>query len=188
MKWLTDKKFDKEKARAYWDTGFDQASFYPIEAIYRAAQLAGWRFPIAQNLNKLEEMVERTEKALVRAGAEIYQNHDRLVRPVRIKMLAAPPAGSNKSRMTSVATLEKISEPWLNQQRPAMSISSSGRESSERESASRPMLQRQCSVDSGFGSFQPSPALSLRQHFDPIVRSRSQRISTGSRNRQELLR
>ena len=58
-------------------------------------------------------MVERTEKALVRASAEIYQNRDRLVRPVRIKVLAAPPAGSNKSRMTSVATLEKISEPWL---------------------------------------------------------------------------
>src|SRR5262249_48400834 len=82
-------------------------------AIYRAAQLAGWRYPIAQNLNKLEEMVERTEKALVRGGAEIYQNLDRLVRPVRINVLAAPPAGSNKTRTTSVATLARISEPWL---------------------------------------------------------------------------
>src|SRR5262249_31669075 len=103
VKWLIDKKYEKDKARAYWDRGFDKAPFYPVEVIYRAAQLAGWRYPIAQNLNKLEETVERTEKALVRAGAEIYQTRDRLVRPVRAKMLAAPPAGSNKTRMTSVA-------------------------------------------------------------------------------------
>jgi putative DNA primase/helicase len=113
VKWLIDKEYEKDKARAYWDGGFDKAPFYPVEVIYRAAQAAGWRYPIAQNLNKLEEMVERTEKALVRAGAEIYQNRDRLVRPVRVEMLAAPPAGSNKTRMTSVATLEKITEPWL---------------------------------------------------------------------------
>jgi hypothetical protein len=56
MDWLTEKKFDKEKTRAYWDTGFDEAPFYPVEIIYRAAQLTGWRYPIAQNLNKLEEM------------------------------------------------------------------------------------------------------------------------------------
>jgi putative DNA primase/helicase len=113
VKWLIDKKYDKDKARAYWDEGFDKATFYPVEVIYRSAQLAGWRFPISRNLNKLEEMVERTEKALVRAGAEIYQNLDRLVRPVRVKVLAAPPAGSTKTRTTTVATLAKISEPWL---------------------------------------------------------------------------
>jgi putative DNA primase/helicase len=113
VNWLVDKDYEKDKARAYWDRGFDGAQWYPIEVIYRAAQRAGWRYPIAQNLNKLEEMVERTEKALVRAGAEIYQNRDRLVRPVRVKMMAAPPAGSAKTRTTTVATLEKITEPWL---------------------------------------------------------------------------
>src|SRR5262249_31988298 len=41
------------------------------------------------------------------------QNRDRLVRPVRVKMMAAPPAGSTKARTTTVATLEKINEPWL---------------------------------------------------------------------------
>jgi putative DNA primase/helicase len=110
---LIDKNYEKGKARAYWNTGFDKAPWYPIEAIFRTAQLAGWRYSIAQNLNKLEEMVERTEKALVRAGAEIYQNRGRLVRSVIVKVQAAPPAGSNKTRTTSAATLEKISEPWL---------------------------------------------------------------------------
>ena len=79
MEWLTGQKYEKEKAREHWDDGFEKAPFYPVEVIYRAAQRAGWRYPIARNLNKLEEMVERTEKALVRAGAEIYQNRDRLV-------------------------------------------------------------------------------------------------------------
>jgi putative DNA primase/helicase len=114
MYWLSFKnKFHKEKAQEYWNAGFDKAPFRSVEAIYRQAQSVGWRYPIAQNLNKLEEMVERTEQALVRAGAEIYQNRDRLVRPVRVRMLAAPPAGSIKTRTTTVATLEKISEPWL---------------------------------------------------------------------------
>jgi hypothetical protein len=40
-----------EEARARWHVGFDHQRG-SIEAIYRAAQVAGWRYPLAQNLNR----------------------------------------------------------------------------------------------------------------------------------------
>ena len=39
-----------------------------MEEIYRAAQRAGWRYLITNNPNRLHEMVERSEAALLRAG------------------------------------------------------------------------------------------------------------------------
>ena len=58
-----------EEARTRWHAGFEDQRG-SLKAIYRAAQLAGWRYPLAQNLNRLEEMAERTEAALVRVGAD----------------------------------------------------------------------------------------------------------------------
>jgi hypothetical protein len=58
-------------------------------------------------------MVESSEAALVRGGVDIYQSVSRLVRPVRVSVPAAPPAGSAEKRETSVARLDGINEPWL---------------------------------------------------------------------------
>jgi putative DNA primase/helicase len=58
-------------------------------------------------------MVERSEAALIRAGVDVYQNADRLVRPVRSRVLAAPPAGSTQKRETSIPMLIGINEPSL---------------------------------------------------------------------------
>ncbi len=101
-----------EDGRLRWHTGFD-GELGSVEAIYHAAQLAGWRFPITNNSNRLHEMVEQSEAALVRGGVDIYQSVIRLVRPVRVSVPAAPPAGSTQKRETTVARLDGINEPWL---------------------------------------------------------------------------
>jgi putative DNA primase/helicase len=97
-----------EEARARWAQGFgDRGS---LEEIYKAAQRAGWRYPIAVNLNRLEEMAERIEATLVRAGAEIYQSGNRLVRPVVTEQLAA------KGKKTKQAVLNSIDQSFLKSQ------------------------------------------------------------------------
>ena len=101
-----------EEARARWHVGFE-GQRGSVEKIYRAAQLAGWRYPITNNPNRLHEMVERSQAALVRGGADIYQGASRLVRPVRVSVPAATPAGSTEKRETVVARLDGINEPWL---------------------------------------------------------------------------
>src|SRR5262249_37080178 len=65
-------------AEARWTKGFDGKWGSP-EEIWRIAQRAGWRYPLAVNLNKLDEMAERVEAALMRVDAEIYQLGKRLV-------------------------------------------------------------------------------------------------------------
>jgi putative DNA primase/helicase len=95
-----------EKVRGKWHLGFDGA-WGSVERIYREAQRAGWRYPIAHNLNKLDEMVVRVEAALVRAGAEIYQLGNRLVRPVKIEVWAA------KGQKTRIAVLVPIDQAFL---------------------------------------------------------------------------
>src|SRR5215470_2029260 len=87
-----------EKVRSKWHLGFD-GRWGSVERIYAEAQRAGWRYPIAHNLNKLDEMAVRVEAALVRAGAEIYQLGNGLVRPVKIEVWAA------KGRKTRIAVL-----------------------------------------------------------------------------------
>jgi hypothetical protein len=95
-----------EEARTRWHAGFEDQRG-SLKAIYRAAQLAGWRYPLAQNLNRLEEMAERTEAALVRVGAEVYQAAGRLVRPIKVEVQAT------KGRKTTVAVLEEIDPNYL---------------------------------------------------------------------------
>ena len=97
-----------EDARGRFRGGFKGLS--NIEAIYRHAQRKGWRYPITRNLNKLDEMVKRTEEALVRAGAEIYQAGDKLVRPVLLKVDAT------KGRKTTIAVLVVIDHAFLKTQ------------------------------------------------------------------------
>jgi putative DNA primase/helicase len=93
-----------------WAGGFRGARWCGVEEIYRLAQRRGWRYPIAQNLNKLEEMVGRTEAALVRGEAEIYQAGDQLVRPVRQEVDAT------KGRKTNIAVLVRIDPAFLKTQ------------------------------------------------------------------------
>jgi hypothetical protein len=88
--------------RERWHQGFE-GKWGSIDAIYAAAQQTGWRFPLGVNLNKLDEMVQRTSAALVRGKAEIYQRGNRLVRPVKIQVQAT------KGRKTTVAVLQGIS-------------------------------------------------------------------------------
>jgi hypothetical protein len=95
---------------ALWAKGFAGVKGWRAEDVYHLAQARGWRYPIAQNLNKLEEMVERTEAALVRGNAEIYQSGDSLVRPVRQEVDAT------KGRKTSVAVLVRIDHAFLKTQ------------------------------------------------------------------------
>jgi putative DNA primase/helicase len=52
-------------------------------------------------------MVERTEAALIRGGAEIYQSGDWLVRPVIREELAS------KGRKTSIVGLHRVDHAWL---------------------------------------------------------------------------
>jgi hypothetical protein len=99
-----------EEAEKLWAAGFDGVRLCKADEIYRMAQLAGWRYPIGSDLNKLDEIVERTEAALVRVGAEVYQAGDRLVRPVRTEVDAT------KGRKTSVAVLVGIDHHFLKMQ------------------------------------------------------------------------
>lgn len=84
------------KGGELWAAGFAGARWCGVEEIWKIAQREGWRYPIAQNLNRLDEMVEQTEAALVRGRAEIYQAGDQLVRPVQIEVDAT------KGRKTNV--------------------------------------------------------------------------------------
>jgi hypothetical protein len=111
MEWLGVE--DKDRARKLWDAGFGESKWYPVEVIWHEAQKQGWRFPVAQNLNRLEVMVATTERALIRAGADIYQRGKHLVRPIQVRLPAAAPAGSKEERTTTVTTTEAIPEAWL---------------------------------------------------------------------------
>jgi hypothetical protein len=94
-------------AQRLWDAGFEGVAWCSVEVLYAVAQRKGWRFPVAQNLNKLEEMTGRVEAALVRVGADIYQAGNRLVRPVRSEVYAT------KGRKTKIASLVSVDPPFL---------------------------------------------------------------------------
>jgi putative DNA primase/helicase len=106
VKWWHDQKVDENANRGVWDSA-PGAPFVRIEEIYAVAQRRGWRFTVAQNLNRLHEVTERTEAALLRAGAEIYQSSGRLVRVVTGEVDAT------KGRKTRVARLLPIEPPFL---------------------------------------------------------------------------
>lgn len=103
--WLGEEK--KGEAQRLWDAGFDGTRWCAVEELYEMAQRAGWRFPVAQNLNDLGAMTERVEGALMRAGADIYRSENRLVRPVIEEVEAS------KGRKTRVATLVGIDHSFL---------------------------------------------------------------------------
>ena len=71
------------------------------------AQRNGWRYPVAQNLNRLDEMVERVEGALVRVGVDLYQSGGKLVRPVSVMVDAT------KGRKTRIARLVDVEGAFL---------------------------------------------------------------------------
>jgi hypothetical protein len=95
-----------EEVRGKWQRGF-KVRKGGVERIYTEAQKNGWRYPIANNLNKLDEMAVRVEAALVRVGAEIYQLGNRLVRPVKGE------ADATKGRKTRIAVLVPIEGAYL---------------------------------------------------------------------------
>jgi hypothetical protein len=104
--WLKD-VVAEEAARKQWAVGFAEAPWCAVEELYGIAQRAGWRFPVAQNLNRLEVMTKRVEAALTRVDAEIYQSGGRLVRPVSVLVDAT------KGRKTRIARLVEINGPYL---------------------------------------------------------------------------
>lgn len=104
--WLEWQDVSDVEARRLWAEGYGDV-FARLEDIYDVAQRAGWRYPVAHNLNRLDEMVQRVEGALVRVGAEIYQSGDRLVRPVTVEVDAT------KGRKTRIARLVPIEGAFL---------------------------------------------------------------------------
>ena len=105
VKWLRARRVSDEEARRLWSGGF--VRWCGVEELYRIAQSKGWRYPIAQNLNRLDQMVQRVEAALVRAGTEIYQTGGRLVRPATVEVDAT------KGRKTRIARLVPIEPAFL---------------------------------------------------------------------------
>jgi len=100
VEWLMANEFSEEEARKRWSLGFGRGC--RAEELYEEAQRAGWRYPLAQNLNRLEAMTERAEAALVRVRAEVYQAGGKLVRPVTVEVEAA------KKRKTRIARMVPI--------------------------------------------------------------------------------
>jgi hypothetical protein len=107
VKWLKAHRIPDADARAQWARGFDNAPWCKVEELYEVAQAAGWRYPVAQNLNRLDDMVKRVEGALVRVGADIYQSGGKLVRPVSVLVDAT------KGRKTRIARLVEIEGAYL---------------------------------------------------------------------------
>jgi putative DNA primase/helicase len=103
--WLKQHGVSDAEARRLWSEGSEVRT--GVEELYQIAQAQGWRYPVTQNLNRLWEMVERTEAALVRAGVEIYQMSGKLVRPVIAEVDAT------KGRKTKVAVLVVIERDYL---------------------------------------------------------------------------
>ena len=103
--WLKGHGVSDEDARAVWAEGFPEWAW--ADEVYEAAQREGWRFVITSDPNRFADVVERSEAALVRIGADIYQAGGELVRPVS-EMVDA-----TKGRKTRIARLQKIEGPFL---------------------------------------------------------------------------
>ena len=93
-------------ARDLWAKGFDGA-LCSVEEIYRAAAGKGWRYPLVLSANRLNQVAERSEQALVRAKAEVFQAASELVRPVRMEVEAT------KKRKIKAAVLHEIEAAFL---------------------------------------------------------------------------
>jgi putative DNA primase/helicase len=101
---------DKARASRVWERISAACGEKPAaapEGIYRLAFAAGWRWPIVFNANRLDEMAEEAEHQLVRAGADIYQLDDRLVRPVLSGVSAA------NNRKAAVAQLLPVTLSYM---------------------------------------------------------------------------
>jgi putative DNA primase/helicase len=106
VNWLKDAGVEDAEAWRLWEQGYGHV-FVKVEELWEAAQREGWRFPVVQNLNRLDEMVQRVEDALVRVGASIYQSGGKLVRPVTVEVDAT------KGRKTRIARLVHVETPYL---------------------------------------------------------------------------
>ena len=106
VEWLKAHGVDDATARAQWAKGFGEG-WSKVEDLYAVAQRNGWRYPVAQNLNRLDEIVERVEGALVRVGVDLYQSGGKLVRPVSVMVDAT------KGRKTRIARLVDVEAPFL---------------------------------------------------------------------------
>jgi hypothetical protein len=108
----TEPLANEEKALAsrVWEetrAAFGDKPAAPPEGVYRLAFAARWRWPIVFSANRLDEMADDAEHHLVRAGAEIYQLDNRLVRPVQGKVSAA------NNRQAAVAQLLPVTPSYL---------------------------------------------------------------------------
>jgi putative DNA primase/helicase len=103
--WLKAHGVNDATARAQWAKGFEGRC--KAEDLYLVAQRNGWRYPIAQNLNRLDEIVERVEGVLVRVGVDLYQSGGKLVRPVSVMVDAT------KGRKTRIARLVDVEGAFL---------------------------------------------------------------------------
>jgi putative DNA primase/helicase len=102
VEWLKAHSVDDATARAQWAKGFD--GWCKAEDLYLVAQRNGWRYPVAQNLNRLDDIVERVERALIRVGVDLYQSGGKLVRPVSVMV---------KGRKTRIARLVEVEGSFL---------------------------------------------------------------------------
>ena len=91
-------------ARGLWADDGGKAG---VEDIYRAAAVKGWRFPVVLSPNRLNQVAEQSEKAMIRAKAEVFQTNAELVRPVRIEVEAT------KKRKIKAAVLHRIDRAFL---------------------------------------------------------------------------
>jgi hypothetical protein len=77
-----------EGAHDLWAKGFGKV-WCGVEEVYRAAiSRGGWRYRVVLSPNRLNQVAEQSEKAMVRARVEIFQAASELVRPVRIEVEA----------------------------------------------------------------------------------------------------
>jgi hypothetical protein len=96
-----------EGAHDLWAKGFGKV-WCGVGEIYRAAiSRGGWRYRVVLSPNRLNQVAEQSEKAMVRAKAEIFQAASELVRPVRIEVEAT------KKRKIKAAVLHKIDKAFL---------------------------------------------------------------------------
>jgi hypothetical protein len=104
--WLRRHGIEDSEARRLWSVGYGDVSATANE-IYAVAQRQGWRYPMWNNPARINLMVPRTEQALARAGAKVYQAGGKLVRPASVLVDAT------KGRRTRIARLIEFAFPDL---------------------------------------------------------------------------
>ena len=109
--WMKPLGEDEQAARNRWGSfATDPPSTnkpITIATVYWHAKQAGWRWPIIFSSNKLDRIAASAEKALVKAGAEIYQRGSTLFRTVIEEVEAT------NNRKARIAQLKPISKSYM---------------------------------------------------------------------------